>query len=72
MATKEENKTLADVKQALKDINKRAAERKAERDAERAKLNEVRRSKMNRKGGQAGAGGSIQGLNTSLGTKIVR
>ena len=72
MAKTEENKTIADVKQALKDINKRAAERKAERDAERAKLNEIRRSKMNRKGGQAGAGGSIQGLNTSLGAKIVR
>lgn len=72
MAKTEKNKTLSDVRQALKDINKRAAERKAERDAERAKLNEVRRSKMNRRGGQAGAGGSIQGLNTSLGTKIVK
>lgn len=69
----EENKTLADVRQALKDINTRAAERKAERDKVRAAANELRRKKMDSK--STSKGSSIQGLRGlkgSLGGKITK
>lgn len=69
----EEKKTLADVRQALKDINTRAAERKAERDAARAAANELRRKKMS--SNPTSKGSSIQGLRGlqgSLGVKITK
>lgn len=65
----EENKTLADVKQALKDINARAAQRKLERDAARAAANEARKKRMSNKPAQKSS--SIQGLETSFGKKII-
>ena len=65
----EENKTLTDVKKALMDINKRAAERKAERDVARAAANEARKKRMSNKPAQRGS--SIQGLETSFGKKII-
>jgi hypothetical protein len=69
----EENKTLADVRQALKDVNTRAAERKAERDAARAIATEARRKRMSSKPMSKGSAiQGLQGLNTSLGGKIVK
>jgi hypothetical protein len=68
----EENKTLADVKQALKDINTRAIERKAERDAERAAANQARRKKMSSKPVSKGSSvQGLQGLRGGFGGKIV-
>jgi hypothetical protein len=68
----EENKTLADVKQALKDINTRAIERKAERDAERAAANQARRKKMSSKPVSKGSSvQGLQGLKGGFGGKIV-
>lgn len=68
----EENKTLADVKQALKDINTRAIERKAERDAERAAANQARRKKMDSKSTSKGSAiQGLQGLRGGFGGKIV-
>jgi len=69
----EENKTLADVRQALKDVNTRAAERQAERDAARAAATAARRKRMSSK--PMPKGSSIQGLQSlqgSLGGKIVK
>lgn len=70
---KEENKTLADVRQALMDINARAFQRKTERDKVRAAANELRRKKMDSK--STSKGSSIQGLRGlqgSLGGKITK
>lgn len=67
-----ENKTLADVKQALKDINTRAIERKAERDAKRAAANQARRKKMSSKPVSKGSSvQGLQGLRGGFGGKIV-
>ena len=60
MAKTEENKTLADVRQALKDVNTRAIERKEERDKVRAAANQLRRKKMSSK--PTSKDSSIQGL----------
>lgn len=54
----------------LKEINAESAKRKASAYAERKAASDARRSKS--KGRQAGSGGSLQGLNTSLGGKIVK
>jgi hypothetical protein len=68
----EEKKTLADVKQALLDINARAAQRKVERDKVRAAANEARRKKMDSKPTSKGKGvQGLQGLQGSFGGKIV-
>jgi hypothetical protein len=68
----EENKTLADVRQALKDINTRAMERKAERDAARAAANQARRKKMDSKAASKGSSiQGLQGLKGGFGGKIV-
>jgi hypothetical protein len=68
----EENKTLADVKQALKDINTRATERKVERDKVRAAANELRRKKMSSKPVSKGSSiQGLQGLKGGFGGKIV-
>lgn len=77
MAKKEENKgeetkTLADVKQALLDINARAAQRKVERDKVRAVANEARRKKMDSKRTSKGSSiQGLQGLQGGFGGKIV-
>jgi len=72
MDKKEETKTLADVRQALKDINTRAIERKAERDAARAAANELRRKKMDsKKTSKGSAVQGLQGLKGGFGGKIV-
>lgn len=65
----EEGKTLSDVKQILKDINARAAQRKYERDAARAAIVEARRKRTPK--GTTPKGSSIQGLQTSFGKKII-
>lgn len=73
MAKTEENKTLADVRQALKDVNTRAIERKEERDKVRAAANQLRRKKMSSK--PTSKDSSIQGLKGlqwSLGVKITK
>lgn len=57
---KEESKTLADVRKALKNVDVRAAERKTQRDASRAAANEARRKRMSSK--PMSKGSSIQGL----------
>jgi hypothetical protein len=68
----EENKTLADVRQALKDVNTRAMERKAERDAARAAANQARRKKMDSKSTSKGSAiQGLQGLKGGFGGKIV-
>ena len=68
----EENKTLADVRQALKDVNTRAMERKAERDATRAAANQARRKKMSSKPVSKGSSvQGLQGLRGGFGGKIV-
>ena len=68
----EENKTLTDVRQALKDINTRAAERKAARDAERAAANQARRKKKDSKPPSKGSAiQGLQGLRGGFGGKIV-
>ena len=69
---KEEGKTLADVRQALKDVNTRAAERKAERDAARAAANEARKKRMSSKPTSKGSAiQGLQGLKSGLCGKIV-
>ena len=69
----EKNKTLADVRQALKDINTRAAERQAERDAARAVASAERRKRMSSKPMSKGSSiQGLQGLQGSLGGKIVK
>lgn len=69
----EENKTLADVRQALKDVNTRAAERKAIRDNERAAASAERRKRMSSKPVSKGSSiQGLQGLQGSLGGKIVK
>jgi hypothetical protein len=68
----EENKTLADVRQALKDINTRAAERKTARDAARAAANEAKKKRMSSKPTSKGSAiQGLQGLKSGLGGKIV-
>lgn len=68
----EEKKTLADVKQALLDINARAMERKVERDKARAAANELRRKKMDsKKTSKGSAVQGLQGLQGGFGGKIV-
>jgi hypothetical protein len=68
----EKGKTLTDVKQALKDINTRAIERKVKRDAERAAANQARRKKMDSKPTSKGSAiQGLQGLRGGFGGKIV-
>lgn len=68
----EEGKTLTDVRQALKDINTRAAERKVARDAARAAANQARRKKMDSKPTSKGSAiKGLQGLRGGFGGKIV-
>jgi hypothetical protein len=54
----------------LKQISADSAKRRADSYAERKKVSDARRERS--KGRQAGSGGSLQGLNTSLGGKIVK
>jgi len=61
-------KTLAET---LKKIQADSAVRRAAAYAERKASMDKRRAAMNSKGRQSGGGGSLQGLNTSLGGKIV-
>ena len=69
----EKNKTLSDVKQALKAIEVKATERKAKRDAERAVSNEARRKRMNSKPMSKGSSiQGLQGLQTRFGSKITK
>lgn len=56
----------------LKQIQIDSATRRANAAAARKSVSDERRQKMNTKGRQAGGGGSLQGLNTSLGVKIVK
>jgi hypothetical protein len=55
----------------LKQIEVDAAKRRADSYAERKESNDRRREAMNERK-QSGSGGALQGLNTSLGGKIVK
>lgn len=69
----EKNKTIADVRQALKDVNARAAERQSERNAVRASATAARKKRMSNKTTSKGSSiQGIKGLNTSFGGKIVK
>jgi len=63
-----DSSTLAE---RLVKIKAESAARRAKSDAERKVSRDKRREAMNSKGRQAGDGGRLQGLNTSLGGKIV-
>jgi membrane protein involved in colicin uptake len=56
----------------IKKIQADSAARKEQAYAERKVARDKRREAMNSKGRQAGDGGRLQGLNTSLGGKIVK
>ena len=55
----------------LKKIQADSATRRSNAYAERKVSRDKRREAMNSKGRQSGDGGRLQGLNTSLGSKIV-
>jgi hypothetical protein len=69
----ESNKTLSDVKKTLKDIQVRAAKRKAEIDMKRAAANEARKKRMANKPSTSGSSiKGLQGLQPNLGSKIIK
>jgi hypothetical protein len=60
---------FTDVKEVLKDIEKRSIERKERNEANRKALSEKRKSRMESSGTSKGS--SIQALETSFGKKII-
>ena len=60
---------FTDVKEVLKDIERRSIERKDRNEANRKALSEKRKSRM--ENGGSSRGSSIQGLETSFGKKII-
>lgn len=55
----------------LKSIQEESNKRRAEAYAKGKAIHDKRRASMSSKGKQAGDGGKLQGLNTSLGSKII-